>query len=116
MTTLYPKQYSLDRYKLDKIMSAGKIQTMVYLLEKAKSLILEYQENVSHTHSLFKAQDIIAQLQWSLNYRNVPECLILFELLDLMWLGLEKNSEKSVENTLFCIDHFLETLRFKFRV
>jgi flagellin-specific chaperone FliS len=101
-----------SKYEHSNAMTAGRVQTILLLLKKAKELvrsvnldkILESGEKIRHT------KNIIAQLEMSLNFRDGLLADEIMELYELIYRALENSTEKSLKNAYFLLGHFKETL------
>ena len=105
-----------DQYKFSRVMTAGRIQSIILLVDKASELLkrIDLNDREKFRLDIIKCQNIIAQLEMALNFRGGLAVAELFGLYEQIYTCLAVSSAKSLNNAKFLLAHFRHTLRLRF--
>jgi len=108
---------AVKKYKYSQAMTAGKIQTLILLIEKMQNLIrkIDLKNIQSSKNIIIQCQNIIAQLEMALNFRKGTSTPEILELFELMYTALSIPNKQSLYTVTYLLKHFKETLRMKFQ-
>jgi len=138
MTSQTASSLVSQAYQNSRVLTAGKVGTVLVLLERAHLLLLEAkqpsaflgrsQEKTKNTlivdtespgtliqrEKLVKVQNIMAQLQMGLNRRGGQSASAFFELYDFIWEACERGTPRALNNALFATESLLDLIRARF--
>lgn len=103
-------------YRETALLTASRVQTVILLLEKARSLIIENKSATgqARTDGLNQAQNVMAQLQMCLDLENGEAAQDLFAAFDLIWEACEVRTPNSLNLAVYSLEHLLDTIHIRF--
>jgi len=97
-----------EKFRDTAIGSSGKIASILILIDRAKALLREAKEDVvKRETNIVKTQNILAQLEMALNFREGAEASNLFLVYDFLFEELDKRDDHAIDTC----DHMLTELR-----
>ncbi|MFC1586634.1 flagellar protein FliS [Fibrobacterota bacterium] len=111
------KERITDSYKISRIMTAGRLQTIIMLVDKARTMLAKMDFNAPDESSddIMKCQNIIAQLEMALNFRGGKAAPDIFQMYEQIYTSLQAATPNSLHAAKLTLDHFRDTLRLRFR-
>ncbi|MBF0431404.1 MAG: flagellar protein FliS [Fibrobacteria bacterium] len=106
------EQSLVNQYQVNRAMTAGKVQSVLLLVQKALSLTckIDFSKPEESEELILKCQNIVAQLEMALNYRYGESVPTLFALYEQVYDALEARTERSIEVAQYLLGHYQETL------
>ena len=93
-------------------LSAGKLKSVLLLMDRAVLLLKEAQADTAlrPTHTV-KVQNILAELERSLNVKEGDQAKALFVLFDYVFAALNQRNERAIETALKFLTPLRDTLK-----
>ena len=91
----------IERYREMAIKSAGKLKSILMLLNRAIVYLKEIRENEAlRSANITKAQNILAQLEQALNFDEGKLAGDLFFIFDYLFAELNRQDDNAVETSI----------------
>ena len=96
-----PKKSDLDRFRETAIGSAGKLQSILHLVNRAIILLKETQTGKEkRAENLLKVRNILAQLERALNFREGGQAGGLFFIYDYLYDELTRGDDRAIATAI----------------
>lgn len=104
-------------YKTNQIMTAGRIQSIILLLTDAEKRLgeINLEDSAASRVPIIGCQNIVAQLEMTLNHRDGHAANIFFLALELIYESLDNLNEKSLKVARYVCTHLKESLEMSQR-
>lgn len=96
-----PKKDETEQYREISIKSAGKLKSILLLVDRAILLLNQAKEDESLVPAnIVKVQNILAQLERALNFKRGTSAGDLFFVYDYLFVELNNRDEQSINTSL----------------
>ena len=105
-----PKKNESETYKEIAIKSAGKLKSLLLLVNRAILLLKEAKEDKEKTReNIIKTQNILAQLEKALNFKEGDLAGDLFFIYDYLFAELNNMDDKAIDTSIKMLTDLKET-------
>jgi flagellin-specific chaperone FliS len=107
-----PAKNKVILYKETDIKTAGKLKSLLLLVDRGITLLTEAKENAGvRSGHIVKVQNILAQLEQMLNFDRGPQAGDLFFVYDYLFEELQNRDERGIETTLRMLTELRDTFK-----
>ena len=104
-------------YKTTQLMTAGRIQSVIFLLTEAEKRLgeINLEDSAASRVPIVECQNIVAQLEMALNHRHGKMANMFFLALELIYESLENLNDKSLKVARYVCTHLKGSLEMSQR-